>query len=89
MTDDYFGFLDDNEGNSLASDRLDIGVGRFTVRTAEEAKTVVDKNIAYIENKNAGTWKRTVCFVADDAEGNNSDKGFMQHAIDLADSVLF
>ena len=89
LTDDYFGFLDDNEGNSLASDRLDIGVGRFTVRTAEEAKTVVDKNIAYIENKNAGTWKRTVCFVADDAEGNNSDNGFMQHAIDLADSVLF
>ena len=88
LTDDYFGFLDDGEGTSLSSDRLDIGVGRFTVRTADEAKAVVDKNIAYIENKNAGAWKRTVCFVADDAEGSNSDNSFMQHAIDLADSVL-
>ena len=88
LTDDYFGFLDDNEGTSLASDRLDIGVGRFPVQTSDEAKAVVDKNIAYMENKNAGSWKRTVCFVADDAEGSNSDNGFMQHAIDLADSVL-
>ncbi len=88
LTDDYFGFLDDNEGNALSSDRLDIGVGRFPVRTNDEAIAVVDKTIAYIENKNAGTWKRTVCFVADDAAGSGSDNSFMQHAIDLADSVL-
>ncbi len=87
LLDDYFGFLDDHEGVALATDKLDIGIGRFPVRTAEEAKIVVDKNIAYMENKHAGTWKRTVCFVADDAEGNNSDNAFMQHAIDLADSV--
>lgn len=87
LADDYFGFLDDHEGIAIATDRLDIGVGRFPVRTAEEAKIIVDKNIAYMENKYAGTWKRSVCFVADDAAGNNSDNAFMQHAIDLADSV--
>ncbi len=88
LTDDYFGFLDDDEGTALNSARLDIGVGRFPVRTIEEAKAVVDKNIAYIENKNTGAWKRTVAFVADDAYGTGSDNSFMQHAIDLADSVI-
>ena len=89
LTNDYFGFLDDNEGTSLNTDRLDIGVGRFPVRTNDEAIAVVDKTIAYIENKNAGTWKRTVCFVADDAAGATSSNAFMQHAIDLADSVIY
>ena len=87
LTDDYFGFLEDGSGSSLSSDKLCIAVGRLPVRTADEAKIVVDKNITYMENQNAGTWKRTVCFVADDAEGSNSDNVFMQHAIDLADSV--
>lgn len=89
FTDDYFGFLDNSEGTSLPSGRLDIGVGRFPVRTVDEATIAVDKTLAYMQNKNAGAWKRTVTFCADDAEGNDSSNGFMQHASDLADSLLF
>ncbi|MCD7973959.1 MAG: type IX secretion system sortase PorU, partial [Candidatus Azobacteroides sp.] len=40
VVDDYFGFLDDDEGKSLQNERLDIGIGRFPVRTVEEAKNV-------------------------------------------------
>ncbi|MCD7972678.1 MAG: type IX secretion system sortase PorU, partial [Candidatus Azobacteroides sp.] len=40
VVDDYFGFLDDDEGKSLQNDGLDIGIGRFPVRTVEEAKNV-------------------------------------------------
>lgn len=70
ITDDYFGFLDDNEGADLSADKLDIGVGRFPVRTTEEAKAAVDKTIAYMENKHAGPWKHTVCYAADDGDNN-------------------
>jgi hypothetical protein len=87
MTDDYFGFLNDGDGEALASCRLRIGVGRIPVTTAGEAQSVVDKIIAYMNNDAAGEWKRSVAFVADDAEGSNSDNSFMQHAAELADSL--
>lgn len=70
VTDDYFGFLDDDEGANLAAARLDIGIGRFPVRTEAEAKAAVNKTIAYMQNKEAGPWKRTLCYVADDGDHN-------------------
>lgn len=70
VTDDYFGFLDDSEGANLSGDKLDIGIGRFPVRTLEEAKIAVNKSIAYIENKTAGAWKNNISFVADDGDNN-------------------
>ncbi|MFM7023570.1 MAG: type IX secretion system sortase PorU [Flavobacteriales bacterium] len=48
-TDDYFGFLDDNEGDMdpNSSDNVDIGIGRFPVTTLEQADGVVNKIIHY------------------------------------------
>lgn len=78
VTDDYLGFLDDNEGLYLAADLLDIGIGRFPVTTETEAKATVDKTIAYMENKQAGPWKQNLCFVADNGDAKehltNADK---------------
>lgn len=71
VLEDYFGFLDDNEGAGFYTDKLDIGIGRFPVRTAEQAKRAVDKTIDYIYNKYAGSWKNVTCFMADD-EKNTS-----------------
>ncbi|MDL2277082.1 type IX secretion system sortase PorU [Parabacteroides sp. OttesenSCG-928-G07] len=87
-TDDYFGFLDDNEGRSLASDILDIGIGRLPVRTYTDAKQVVDKLIGYMDNTQFGTWKNNVCFIGDD--GSTSDSYTTEHARHanvLADSI--
>lgn len=70
VSDDYFGFLDDNEGKNLPSDKLDIGIGRFPVRTLSEAQIAVDKVIAYANSTDFGVWKNNLCFVADD--GNSS-----------------
>lgn len=79
VTDDYFGFLDDGEGREdrLASASLDIGIGRFPVRTVGEAKGVVDKLIGYRENQEKGAWKNRVAFVADD--GSTSDTFSTEH----------
>jgi hypothetical protein len=69
-TDDYFGFLGPEEGNS-GSDLLDLGIGRFVVRTAEDAKMAVDKVIHYAtSSKSLGNWRNAVTFVADDENQN-------------------
>lgn len=70
-TDDYFGFLDDTEGVRIASDKLDIGIGRFPVRTATEATQVVNKLIAYMDNASLGAWKNRLAFVADDGSAGD------------------
>ncbi|HEY0741792.1 MAG TPA: type IX secretion system sortase PorU [Chryseosolibacter sp.] len=75
-SDDYFGFLEDNEGSwseePAVNHTMDIGVGRLPVTTLEEAKNVVDKLIAYdTDRKMIGSWRKRIVFVADD--GNNDD----------------
>ena len=75
-SDDYFGFLENNEGywseEAGQNHTLDIGVGRLPVTTEKEAKNVVDKIIDYDTNKNSlGYWRKQIVFVADD--GNNED----------------
>lgn len=67
-TDDYFGFLDDNEGESDTQGRMDIGVGRLPVNNLTEAQTTVDKLIAYMQNDRPGKWKSQILYVADDGE---------------------
>ena len=89
VVDDYFGFLDDaNNGEEIYEQKVDIGIGRFPVRTVAQATNAVDKVISYIENKNTGAWKNNLCFKADD--GNNADRftiGHMEEADSLADHL--
>ena len=68
MSDDYFGWLDDNEGTNDVTARMDIGVGRLPIDNAKEAREVVNKLIAYIRNEEAGSWKNQIIFLADDGE---------------------
>ena len=73
-TDDYFGFLDDNEGVTDTQGRMDIGVGRLPVTSVAEAQTTVDKLIAYLQNDRPGKWKNQIMFLADDGEhGTHTD----------------
>lgn len=71
VSDDYFCLLDDGEGGDMIrSDRADVAVGRFPVRTADEAKILVDKVENYLKNEQAGAWQNTLCFMGDDGNGN-------------------
>ena len=71
VDDGWFGLLDEGEGaNPQSSDLLDLAVGRFPVTTESDAKTMVDKTIAYVKNENAGIWQNTIMFLGDD--GNNN-----------------
>jgi hypothetical protein len=86
MTDDFFGLLDDSEGEGAAG-MLDIGIGRLPVRTVEQAKNIVDKILRYnqrVEGWDPGTddlhwvgkisnyadWRNMISLIADDQDNN-------------------
>lgn len=65
-TDDYFALMDDNEGVN-SNGHVDIGVGRISVSTVEEAKTILRKIMHYDDlTASHGEWKADLLLFADD-----------------------
>ncbi|MEP0986356.1 type IX secretion system sortase PorU [Ekhidna sp.] len=74
-SDDYFGFLEDDEGEweeTLSGDHtMEIGVGRLPAKSLEEANAMVEKIIYYCTSPNTlGKWRGEITYVADDGDGN-------------------
>ncbi len=92
-TDDYFGFLNDNEGESDTQGRMDIGVGRLPVENFDEAHSTVDKLIRYINNvhsdntKNIGKWKNQIVYLADDGE-NGTHTETAEKSAEMVERVI-
>lgn len=84
MMEDYFGLLDDGEGANLLMDKTDLGIGRFPVTSAAEAKVMVDKSIAHMTNRYAGNWKNIITFIGDDGDNNLH----LEYADDVANLVI-
>ena len=67
-TDDFYALLYIDEGTNLKG-QLDIAVGRFPVKTAEEFTGLVDKLIHYDTHPDTqGDWKLKLGFAADDED---------------------
>ncbi len=71
-SDDFFGFLDNNEdiNSGLVINLLDIGIGRVPAKNVEEAKNFVDKVVSYFSSPAIGPWRNDLTFVADDEDNN-------------------
>ena len=86
--DDFFAFLDDNEG-SISPDGIpvgliDIGVGRLVVKNSSEATGVTNKIIQYYKRveptssccdqatQNTPDWRNWISLIADDANPGSS-----------------
>ena len=82
VTDDYFGFFDENEGNINAS-LADIGIGRFPIQTSEQASQLIDKIEQYVAKSESTMqpWRNVLTFVTDD------DAGFVRDAEKMIDSL--
>ena len=48
VMEDYFGLLDDSEGRSLLTEKVDLGVGRLPFTSASQARAKVDRIIEYM-----------------------------------------
>ena len=80
-SDDYFALLDEDEGtwrypgySGYSTERIDLGVGRVTARTLQEAEAYVDKVIRYEDPATYGAWRGRATYLADDSfPGNDRD----------------
>jgi hypothetical protein len=98
--DEYYGLLDDAGGWDDQSDagEVDIGIGRFPVRSVSEAQAMVDKVRHYMTRQQpvvnvsacandacpkGGEWKNWLCFIGDDEDYNDH----MRQSNDLATFV--
>lgn len=82
-TDDFFGYLHDSE-SGLATETVDIGIGRLPARNVAEAQVLADKIEYYITRKDfetpsvKGDWRNAIVFLADDADpGSEGDVDFL------------
>ncbi|MFN4083670.1 MAG: type IX secretion system sortase PorU [Bacteroidia bacterium] len=87
-SDDFYGFLDDNEGRwdigADVAELLDIGIGRLPVNNVEQAEIVVNKIINYTKQESFGDWRNRIAFVADDEDNNLH----LRTANDLASNIM-
>ncbi len=72
VTDDYFGYLDDDDdiNQNLPAPLLDLGIGRIPARTIVQARQAVDKIIQYHGKASLGPWRNDITLVADDEDYN-------------------
>ena len=74
-SDDYFGFLESDEGKwieNLDGDHdLEVSVGRIPSNNISDAKDYVDKLYLYSQkNQVKGDWKKNIYLIADDGDNN-------------------
>ena len=70
VMEDYFGLLDDTEGRSLLTEKVDLGIGRLPVGTAAQAREKVDRIIEYMTGVYAGAWCNRILVLGDDGDNN-------------------
>lgn len=68
VTDDFFAMLD--EGETMRTGLLDIGVGRFPVSTVSQAESMVEKIKKYEKPDRMGNWRNNISFISDDEDSN-------------------
>jgi hypothetical protein len=68
-TDDYYAEISGNDPI------VDLAVGRIPVQSADEARIVVDKIIAYEQSVLFDPWKNLITFAADDGLTSTGDDG--------------
>ena len=67
-SDDFYGLLEDGEGEADGTE--DIGIGRLPVSDTTQAGIVIRKIERYLDPSNTGDWKNVICITADDEDGN-------------------
>jgi len=71
-TDNYFAALEDEPQDfNFVNARMSIGVGRMPVKSVAEARSSVDKIIAYASGDDLGAWRSNVMLIADDADNGS------------------
>ncbi len=68
-SDDFYGLLEDDEGEEYGTE--DIGIGRLPVSDTIQAGIIVSKIDSYLNHSDRDDWKNIISLVADDEDGNS------------------
>ena len=69
-TDDFIAYLSPDYVGPITAGIMEVGVGRFPVKTVRQATEAVDKVRAYYGEAAFGSWRNRLTFIADDEDGN-------------------
>ncbi|WP_344788407.1 type IX secretion system sortase PorU [Postechiella marina] len=86
VSDDFYGMMDDNEGEMATSDKLDIAVGRVLADTPLRAKELVDKVALYYAKEALGRWQNNFLVVSDDVD--KDWEGILQETTDNVGNLV-
>ena len=67
-SDDFYGLLDNGEGEADGTE--DVGIGRLPVSDTGQASVMVSKVEEYIGDGNMGNWRNLITITADDEDAN-------------------
>jgi hypothetical protein len=68
VTDDFYGMMDENEGEMNSFERQDVVTGRIPVSDPLQAERVVKKLLNYYNINSFGDWRTQITLVADDID---------------------
>jgi len=68
VTDDFYGMMDDTEGQMQNFEKQDVVTGRIPVSDVLQAQQVVDKILNYNSTNTFGSWRNQITLVADDID---------------------
>ena len=86
VSDDFYGMMDDNEGNMSTSNRLDLAVGRILAETPQRAKEMIDKIESYYAKESFGSWRNNFVVVSDDVD--KDWEGLLQETTDNVGNLV-
>lgn len=88
VSDDYFGMMDDNEGNvDIFEGSADVALGRMIGNTPSQADELVNKVIDYYDEQSYGNWRNNFVIIADDSD-KSSDASLQSSLNKLADLIV-
>ena len=87
MSDDFFGNMDPNEGLMIASEKLDIAVGRMLVDDVSLANAMIDKIVNYESKLSYGNWRNDFVLVSDDVDKSWEHETLQVNLDNLGDEV--
>jgi len=68
VTDDYYTYMDPEEGNVATNNLMDIAVGRMIVSSPTEAREMVDKVESYTAQPAFDKWRNNITLIGDDVD---------------------
>lgn len=91
-SDDFFAFMDDNEGNIEVQgigNGIDIAVGRMIVSSTQQAEEMVNKVLEYHDIKSYGSWRNNYVSIADDPDAfKTGDYTLQKKQNDVTDALV-